>query len=230
MKIIRGGKEDARPRADSASPADLSTLVDGTTDFAAALYAPAARDPGNVFFSPASISVALAMTYAGARGETSAEMERTLRFGALAPARLHAALGAAAAAIGGAPGVEVAIANALFGQKGYGFLPEFQALLAAHYGAGLREVDFAGGAEEARRAINEWVERQTKKKIADSFVRSPRCAHAARAGQRHLLQGELGRALPGAEHHPSALLPPGRSIVAGAAHAPERRLRAGRRR
>ncbi len=142
-------------------------LVAGTTAFAAALYARAAREPENIFFSPASVSVALTMTYAGARGETSTEMGRALQLPAFDPARLHATVGALAAALGSAPGVELAIANALFGQAGYGFLPEFLAVLAAHYGAGLREVDFVGATERARLTINEWVEQQTKDKIVD---------------------------------------------------------------
>ncbi len=167
MRIIKGGKDDSRPGADTSESAEMSTFVAGTTEFAAALYARAARNSGNVFLSPASASVALAMTYAGARGETAAEMERALRFGALEPTRVHAVLGALVTAIGDTPGVEVAIANALFGQKGYDFLPEFHALLTTHYGAGLREVDFANETEAARLAINAWVKQQTAEKIAD---------------------------------------------------------------
>jgi serpin B len=123
-------------------PVDQTMVVAGNTAFAAALYGETARSPGNVFFAPASISIALAMTYAGARHETAAEMARALRLPALDPPRLHAAFGALAAAGDGAPGVELATAGALFGQRGYGFLPGFLALLAERYGAGLRQTDF----------------------------------------------------------------------------------------
>jgi serpin B len=58
-------------------------VVAGNTAFATALYSEAARSAGNVFFAPANISTALAMTYAGARGETAAEMARALHLPAL---------------------------------------------------------------------------------------------------------------------------------------------------
>jgi len=147
--------------------ADARALVASTTAFGAALYAEVAGKGGNVFFSPASVAVALAMTYAGARGETSAEMGRTLRFGTLDQARLHASLKVLLATIADAPGVDVAIANALFGQEGYPFLPEFTALLTAHYGAGLQQVDFVGASEGARQAINQWTRQETREKIVD---------------------------------------------------------------
>jgi serpin B len=146
-------------------PMDQTMVVAGNTAFATALYGEAARSAGNVFVAPASISTALAMTYAGARGETATEMARALHLPTLAPPRIHAAFGALAAAGDGAPGVELATAGALFGQRGYGFLPGFLALLAERYGAGLRQVDFEAATEEARREINDWVAQQTKSRI-----------------------------------------------------------------
>src|SRR4051794_28548084 len=108
-------------------PGDQTMLVAGNTAFATALYGEAARSPGNLFFAPASISAALAMTYAGALGETAAEMARALRLPALDPRRLHASFGALTATGEGAPGVELASAGSLFGQRGYGFLSDFLA-------------------------------------------------------------------------------------------------------
>ncbi len=158
--------EETSAHANELDPADQTALVAGNTAFAAALYVEAMR-ADNVGFAPVSISFALAMTYAGARGETATEMARALRFPPLDSARMHAAFGALAATFKRTPGVDLATASALFGQKGHNFLPGFLALLVERYGAGLREVDFRGEPELAREAINEWVKQETKDKITD---------------------------------------------------------------
>jgi len=145
------------------------TIVDGNTAFALDLYAQlAAGSEGNLFLSPYSISTALAMTYAGARGETEAQMAETLHF-ALPQESLHEAFKKLLESqkSGGEESYELAVANALWGQKGYGFLDEFLELTRSHYGAGLKEVDFAADSESARRTINAWVERETRNKIQD---------------------------------------------------------------
>lgn len=165
MEATTGGPEDPALDRD-AGATDAAALAAGNTAFAAALFAEAAGGAENFFFSPASISVALAMTYAGARGETAAEMARALHLPPLDEARLHAAFGALAAALHETPGVELAIANALFAQEGAYFRPEFLALLADRYGAGLRRVSFADSAGAAKE-INDWVEEQTRGKITD---------------------------------------------------------------
>src|SRR5262249_16760785 len=59
------------------------------------------------------------------------------------------------------------VANALWGQRGEGFLPAYLELVRDDYGAALEEVDFKGGAERARRQINAWVEKQTDDKIRE---------------------------------------------------------------
>src|SRR5262249_43160892 len=64
-------------------------------------------------------------------------------------------------------GYQLSTANALWGQKDYGFLPAFLKLTKEHYGAGLNEVDFVGATEQARKTINTWVEKETKDKIKD---------------------------------------------------------------
>jgi serpin B len=148
---------------------DARAVVRGNTAFALSLYARLRGEPGNLFFSPYSISTALAMTYAGARGETADEMARTLAF-PLGSERLHpafAALRAEVARGGNKRGCQLSVANALWGQKGLGFRPEFLATTGTHYGAGLHEVDFAGAPEPARRTINAWVADRTRHKIPD---------------------------------------------------------------
>src|SRR3954449_736429 len=111
MRVIAGGKEPERGLAAAANSAETRTLVASTTAFSAALYAKAAHGSGNLFFSPASVSVGLAMAYAAARGETAPEMKRALGVGALDPAQLHATFAMLAAAIPEAPGVESVLAN-----------------------------------------------------------------------------------------------------------------------
>jgi serpin B len=147
----------------------MMPIAEGNNLFALDLYAKLRAQDGNLFFSPYSLSTALAMTYAGARGKTAQQMADVLHF----PGEQQGLHEGFAALIHELPGdakpaaYQLAIANALWGQKGYGFLKSFLDLTQQHYGAGLREVDFAKASEEARLAINSWVEEQTQGKIKD---------------------------------------------------------------
>ncbi len=147
---------------------DAATLVKDNTAFALDLYRELAQKDGNLFFSPYSISTALAMTYAGARGETAAQMARTLHF-SLGQDRLPPAFADLIRHLNAARGrkYQLVTANRLWGQKDYGFLPDFLKLTEVSYGAGLKQVDFIGATEQARKAINAWVEEQTKNKIKE---------------------------------------------------------------
>lgn len=151
--------------------ADLQALVAGNSHFAFDLYRMLRAEAGNLFLSPYSISTALAMTYAGARGETERQMADTLHF-TLPQERLHPAFNALDLAVT-RPGqsaeeaeyFRLSVANSLWGQRDYSFLAEFLDLLAQNYGAGLRLVDFESAPEPARLAINRWVSDQTEGKI-----------------------------------------------------------------
>jgi serpin B len=119
--------------------------------------------------------LALAMTYAGARGETEQQMADTLHF-ILPQGRLHPAfngLDLELAARGeGAEGKDeegfrLNIVNAIWGQQDYKFLAEFLDVLAENYGAGLRLLDFINAPEESRVTINDWVSDQTEGRIED---------------------------------------------------------------
>src|SRR5262245_21035043 len=98
---------------------DAARQVAGNTAFALDLYGKLREAPGNLFVSPYSISNALAMTAAGANGETAAQMARALRF-ELPPDRLHAAFGHVNTSINGKPGesrpFQLETANALWAQ------------------------------------------------------------------------------------------------------------------
>jgi len=145
-------------------------LVEANTQFALDLYHELAEADGNLFFSPYSISAALAMTYAGARGETESQMSDALHF-TLPQQVLHPAFHALDADLmqraSEIEGVQLSIANALWGQDGHPFLAEFLDLLDASYGAPMETVDFTGASERTRAAVNDWVSRKTKGKISD---------------------------------------------------------------
>ncbi|MFW6107551.1 MAG: serpin family protein [bacterium] len=155
-----------------ADAAERNPVVDANNAFALDLYARlcAAQD-GDLFFSPFSISTALGMTYAGARGQTAAQMADTLGF-AVPAERVHPAFRQLldALAEGAKSGdYQLRVANALWGQEGYGFLDPFLELTRTHYGAGLRQVDFRADAEAARQVINRWVAERTEERIRELF-------------------------------------------------------------
>jgi serpin B len=147
--------------------ADRTGVVEGNNAFAVALYHQLSNQAGNLFFSPESISTALAMAYAGARGNTASEMAKALHF-TLPPGQLHPAMGALLRDLNAAHSdYQLNVANALWAQQGYTFLDQFLNLLTTDYGAGLQQVDFKGAPEAARAAINQWVEQKTEDKIKD---------------------------------------------------------------
>ena len=153
---------------------DATAAVEGDTAFALALYRElVADDPdANLFFSPYSISIALAMTLAGARGQTWEEMAGVL--GATEGEGWHRARNALdrhldreRPAVDELQPLELEITNSLWGQDGYPFRQDVLDQLARHYGAGLRTVDFATAWEEARATINEWVEERTDQRVVE---------------------------------------------------------------
>ena len=156
---------------------DSQTLVDGNNAFALDIYQTLrslASQDGNLILSPFSISLALAMTYAGARGETESQMANSLHFD-LPQAGLHPAFNALdqdlasrgkAKSDSGAP-LQLNIANAVWAEQTYPFLQEYLDLIASNYGAGIRLADFVNQYASIRQEINDWVYDQTQKKIKD---------------------------------------------------------------
>lgn len=163
---------------------DLTELVAGNSAFAAELYeALRETEDGNLFYSPYSISLALAMTYAGAQGETAVQMADTLHY-TLPQAQLHAAFNRLDTTLASYADVaareeqaegtkdepkptpfQLNIANAIWAQQDFTFLPEYLDRLAENYGAGLRLVDFIEETEAARQIINRWVSEETAERI-----------------------------------------------------------------
>ena len=150
---------------------DVPAWVAGGDAFALALLGRLAPADGNLFFAPGNLRTALAMTYAGAAGQTALEMARTLHFEPLPGPRLHAAQAAAAESLrAGAGEVTLRAANRLWGAQGEPFVAEYLERTRGHYGAELVGVDFAAS-EQARQTINAWVARQTEGKIAELLDR-----------------------------------------------------------
>ncbi len=169
---VRSGLD--RDLTPDVSPAELEKLVEGNTAFAVDLYQLARPSGANLFMSPHSVSIALAMTYAGASGATATQLADALHF-TLPEPQLHAAWGAldlalisrADQATGDTIPFRLTTANALFGQTGWRFLPAFLDTLAVNYGAGMRVLDFAAAPEPSRATINDWVEDRTEDRIKD---------------------------------------------------------------
>ncbi len=155
---------------------ELAELAANNSAFAVDLYQQLASQKGNIFYSPYSISSALAMTYAGAEGNTAEEMASVFHF-LDDEDKLHAGFNALAQHLEGLAEMDIPedqgdpfqlnIANSIWGQKDYHFEEDFLDTLAVNYGAGLRLLDYIQAPEESRQTINQWVSDETKEKIQD---------------------------------------------------------------
>jgi serpin B len=169
-------QRDTAPQVD---PADQSALASGNAAFAFDLYQRLRSQDGNLIYSPYSISVALAMTFAGANGATAQQMADTLHF-TLLQDKLHPAFNALGLALDSRnsiyddpisgekkTAIQLDIANALWAQAGYPFKQPFLDTLGRNYDAGVQEVDFINAPEPARQAINQWASEKTQNKIQE---------------------------------------------------------------
>ena len=165
------------PRDTNPQPMEqeIEDVVIGNGEFAFDLLGELSAGGGNVFFSPYSVSSALAMTYAAARGSTETQMADVLHFDPMGQTvhpvfnwlDLQLAERDEVSPPFEGDGLELSIANAVWGQKGHGFLQEYLDTLAVSYGAGLRLIDFAGDPEGSRVEINDWVSEETRGRIED---------------------------------------------------------------
>jgi serpin B len=156
--------------------ADLEQLVQGNTAFAFDLYQAVRASDGNLVYSPYSISLAFAMVYGGAAGETARQMAEVLHYG-LSPAQFHPTFNALDLDLARRPTqsayvdeeerFQLSIANSTWAQEDYAFLPAYLDLLALNYGAGMHLVDFKNAPGAARKQVNDWVSDQTNQRIQD---------------------------------------------------------------
>ncbi|HTU26915.1 MAG TPA: serpin family protein [Pirellulales bacterium] len=164
-------------------PADVVAIAKDGNAFAADLYGQLAQGKAeNLFFSPYSVSQALAMTYSGAAGQTEAEMAQVLHLSLPAdkvPAAFASLREAIAAgekpAAGGKPDpvnvpFQLRVTNRLWGQKTFHFLPAFLTVTQKSFGAELGLLDFKQP-DTARQTINAWVAHETDDKIQDLIAR-----------------------------------------------------------
>ena len=146
---------------------NMSRFASGSNAFGLDLYGRLKARQGNLVFSPASLTMGLAMAWGGARGETASRMQEVLHLDG-SPSTLMQASGELAAALRDqARPIVFHIANRLFGEESYRFQQAFLDATTAANGAPLEPVDFKGESEKARARINGWVEEQTERRIRD---------------------------------------------------------------
>jgi len=162
-----------RNTSPSVTSDDIHTLTDDNNAFALDLYQSLRAQDGNLIYSPYSISLALAMAYAGARGETESQMAETLHFPP--QNKLHTALNALDLELAkrGEAGskdetpLQLDIANAVWAEQTFPFLKAYLDVIAQNYGAGIQLADFIHQHEAVRKEINGWVSNKTNDKIQD---------------------------------------------------------------
>lgn len=156
------------------APNEVRPVSSAIGSFGWDLYRELASDEANLVVSPHSVGIALAMTRAGAAGDTAIEMDRVLHLDAVTDP--HGGANALERAMASAAGererpdgttaeIVIDVTNALWAQDGFGFEEPFLSTLAEHYGAGVRLVDYVAAHEAARRDINAWVADQTAERV-----------------------------------------------------------------
>ncbi len=167
LALLFAGTARAAQSAGAPEEALAASAALAVNRFTFDIYKAVASDaPGqNVFLSPYSVSSALAMTYAGARGRTAEEMALVLHF----TPEIHKAMGALIGSINSVPeeSATVRTANAIWPAAGEKILPDFYMLARLDYRSALKQLDYAGHPEESRDTINRWVEERTNGKITD---------------------------------------------------------------
>ena len=152
-----------------ATTAGINSVISANNQFALELYSELKNSDGNVFFSPFSISTALAMTYEGARGKTADEMQSVFHFPINENLR-RSSFAAIQNQINKTDSkYKLSIANALWAQNDYKFLSEYTNVLQQYYAGKATNVDFKNLIEESRQTINKWVEDKTNNKITNLF-------------------------------------------------------------
>jgi serpin B len=167
-----------------AQGADFDLAARATNEFGIDLQHRLATREENLCLSPYSIQNALAMTFAGADGETRAEMGRVLHFptegeavhasfaslnlALVEMAKTTATIAAESKKRGGpSEPITLTLANRLFAQTGYNFRDSFRQLIEKFYGAPFAVVDFKKFPEQERQRINDWAAEQTRNRIRD---------------------------------------------------------------
>ena len=159
LKVSQAGKFD--------SGSAVNSVVNASNQFAFDLYSILKGEEGNIFFSPYSLSTAMAMTYEGARGQTAEEIRQVFYY----PEDIEILRKGYAETINQInkkdKKYELRTTNALWAQNNYPFLPEYFKTVEKYYGGKVTNVDFVRDTENSRLMINKWVEDQTNNRIKD---------------------------------------------------------------
>jgi serpin B len=164
-------EQDDFPQLAAGDPKDVKAAADGIAAFTADLYAKVRADKtGNLIVSPYSISTALAMTAAGAKGNTFDEMQKVLRLPAFD--KIGSTYGTLGSEIVKQPKnarskPEIVVANSIWAQTGYPWKQEFKDHVGGGFQARVYDADFTGDSQGSRQRINDWVKRRTKERITD---------------------------------------------------------------
>lgn len=155
----------------SGSISAAQAVSAGNNRFAFDLYGELASTPAgagqNIFYSPVSISSALAITGEGAKGTTADEINSVFHFPTNDTVRREGFLEINERINAADAGYTLRTANALWAEKNYSFLPAFTGIAGTYYSANVTNLDFIHAPEESRVTINTWVEEKTEKKIRD---------------------------------------------------------------
>lgn len=167
--VAAAGAEKAADGEEAVNAKAVEAVVEGNTEFAVRLYLELSGEEGNLFFSPYSLSTALAMVYGGADGETETQMRLAMFFGPNS-AVYHNAYGALIERLnkqGQKGDYRLLIANALWAQEDFRFLDSYLELVRENYNAKAERVNYLTAPQKATETINAWVEDKTEGKITD---------------------------------------------------------------
>ncbi|MDD1653406.1 MAG: serpin family protein [Methanomicrobiales archaeon] len=166
-----GTTPNRTPEGSGPPAGGADAVVDASNRFALDLYSHLRGDPshgeGNLFFSPFSLSSALAITYEGARGTTAGEIRSVFHFPADDATRRGGFQEISRGINQRSTRYVLSTANALWAEKTYAFLPGYINTAREYYGANATNMDFVNQPEPSRQTINRWVEDQTNNRIRD---------------------------------------------------------------
>jgi serpin B len=150
-----------------ATNAEINQAVAANNAFAFDLYGRYATNSGNLFFSPYSITTALAMTGEGAKGQTASEINKVFHITQSADSQRTAEASIYNDLNTANQPFMLSTANALWAEKTYQFLGNYLTLVANYYGGKVTNLDFKTASEKSRQTINSWVAAQTHNKITN---------------------------------------------------------------
>jgi serpin B len=173
--VFIGCRGTPQARSDSPGPAEFNpderteALVEGGNRFAIDFYKEIRGEPGNLFFSPYSISNAFAMTHAGAQGDTASEMAETFHYpnGTESTNRAFGTLADHLNSMEKSGKITLRTANALWADEEHPFRGAYLEAVRKHYRASVATADFRTRAEQVRKEVNQWVEKKTENRIRD---------------------------------------------------------------